>query len=64
VSTDASMDPEEEFLALMGWDAFQQHSHHRWVALVKPTVDDDVRLGTSGDPSHLGLSAGRISSRR
>jgi hypothetical protein len=54
VSTDASMDLQEEFLALMSRDAFHQHSHRRWAALVKLAIDGDVRLGMSGDPSRLG----------
>jgi hypothetical protein len=55
VSTDASMDLQEELLALIGRDALHQHSHHRWAALEKLTVDGEVRLGASGNPSCLGL---------
>jgi hypothetical protein len=48
------MDLQEEFLALKVQDVFHQHFHRRWAVLVNLTVDGEIHLGTSGNPSCLG----------
>jgi hypothetical protein len=55
VSIDAVMDLQEEFLAQMGRDAFHQHSHRRWAALVKLANNGDICPSASGNPSVLDL---------
>jgi hypothetical protein len=54
VPTDASVDLQEEHLALLDQDAFHQHSHRLWAALVKLSIDDDIYLGALGNSPRLG----------
>jgi hypothetical protein len=48
------MDLQEEFLALLGPDAFHMHPYRRRALLVKFVVDGDERLGAMGHSSRFG----------
>ena len=49
MSTDPSMDLEEELLPLVGRDAL--HEHPRWTPFVEFVTERDEGLGKSSDPS-------------
>jgi hypothetical protein len=53
VPTYASVDLQEEFLALLGRDAFHEHSYRQRAPLVLLAIDGDECLGAAGDPSCL-----------
>jgi hypothetical protein len=48
------MDLQEEFLTLLGRDAFHEHFYPRWAAFVKVTVNGNKHLGASSNPLCLG----------
>ena len=52
MSTDPSMDIEEELLPLVGGDAL--HEHPQWTPFVEFITERDEGLGTSSDPSGFG----------
>jgi hypothetical protein len=54
VPPDTRIDLEKEFLALLGEDAFHEHSYPRRAAFVKFTIDGEKRLGVSIHPLCLG----------
>jgi hypothetical protein len=54
VPTDASVDLQEEFLSLLGRDAFHEHSYLQRAVFVKFPVDGNKHLGASSNPLCLG----------